>query len=619
MSKSARDIALVLLFVVCVGAAYANVFHVPFIFDDVNNIVLNNVVHGLTPLRRFFHSEYSFAGRPLTTFSFALNYRFNRLDVRGYHLLNLAIHLIAGLALFGVLRRTLLTPALRERFGRDATLLAALTALLWLAHPLQTQAVTYLTQRLESLSGLLVLTTMYCAIRGLSGSEGRHREGKAWKGLAVISCLAAVLAKESGAVAPVLALGYDAVFFRRTLRESLRASPGMYAGFAVCLVFLAYVIVTGGQWGSGPGHSRFTHAQYLLTQPEALIRYLQLVFWPAGQSLDYGWPRAVYPHALVSLIPVLALLAVTLWAFFRRFPAGYAGFWCFVALAPTSLMLLPDAVVEYRMYLALAGLLALLTLGGYAALASSGRRGLGVGAALACLAVVGLAGASYERNKAYASDVAIWTDTAIKSPYNPRAYANLANALIEAGRPAEALPALEAAARLEPLSHESLVNYGQALLLLGRPAEAIPRLEAAIRRAGFSAAVTLAWFKLGEAYFQLGDEKSGLRSFAQVCSRPGGGKKLDSIAVVLASAGKIDVALQLFKAALTMDPGNLDKQSNVAVALYKLGRVEEARLLFEDIANRSPGHPTAFKYLGFIRYAREQSPAADPEKNSVPK
>ncbi len=140
---------------IAAGAAYANSFAGAFVLDDRQWIIDN-------PFIRSFSSAWSSAvslsgspvdGRPVVSLTLALNYNIGKTDVFDYHALNLAIHILAAWTLFGVVRRTLLLPALRTHFDKVATPLALAIALLWAVHPLQTQAVTYVIQRSESLMG----------------------------------------------------------------------------------------------------------------------------------------------------------------------------------------------------------------------------------------------------------------------------------------------------------------------------------------------------------------------------------------------------------------------------------------------------------------------------------
>jgi hypothetical protein len=157
-------LAPLVVLVLAALATYRNSFASPFVFDDRTSIEENQSIRRLWPLGPVLSppcNGETVGGRPLLNLSFALNYALGGLDVRGYHAANLAIHLAAALLLLGVVRRTLLLPGLRERFGGAATPLALAAALLWMVHPLQTESVTYIVQRAESLCGCFYLLTLY--------------------------------------------------------------------------------------------------------------------------------------------------------------------------------------------------------------------------------------------------------------------------------------------------------------------------------------------------------------------------------------------------------------------------------------------------------------------------
>src|SRR5439155_11939785 len=157
-----------LLILTAIVVTYANSFSGPFIFDDLKWITENAHVLQPWPLWDALQPPYGIAGtgRPLVCLTLALNYAVSGLEPWSYHAVNLAIHASAALVLFGIVRRTLQGPRLRERFATRASDLAVAIAILWAVHPLQTESVTYVIQRMESLMGLFLLLTLYCVIRG---------------------------------------------------------------------------------------------------------------------------------------------------------------------------------------------------------------------------------------------------------------------------------------------------------------------------------------------------------------------------------------------------------------------------------------------------------------------
>jgi hypothetical protein len=153
--------------------AYWNSLNVPFLLDDNLSIGDNSSIHHLGRIGDVLSPPPAAptAARPLLNLSLALNYAGGGTSVRGYHVVNLLIHICAGLALLGIVRRTLLLPPLRQRYGEAALPLAAFAALLWTLHPLQTESVTYISQRAESLMGLFYLLTLYGFIRSAVGRD----------------------------------------------------------------------------------------------------------------------------------------------------------------------------------------------------------------------------------------------------------------------------------------------------------------------------------------------------------------------------------------------------------------------------------------------------------------
>ena len=157
--------------------ANAGTFSVPFLFDDSSSVLDNASIRSWPTLAELMSppANGTTGGRPVLNLTFAVNYAISGLEPWSYHAINLLIHILAALTLFGLVRRTLLLGSLRSRWGDSATWFAAIVALIWALHPVQTQSVTYISQRAESLMGLFYLATLYCFIRGLEGRASvRH-------------------------------------------------------------------------------------------------------------------------------------------------------------------------------------------------------------------------------------------------------------------------------------------------------------------------------------------------------------------------------------------------------------------------------------------------------------
>src|SRR5215472_4657957 len=446
-------------------AAYHNSFSGPFIFDDTRSIVDNpDIRHLATTLRGNPQINPS---RPLLRVSLWINYAWGGVEVRGYHVLNLMLHILAAWTLWGLARRLLESPSLRDRYGKPAWGLALAIALLWTVHPLQTESVTYVVQRTEVLAGWFYLLTLYSVARSASAAGWRV---SAWSVAAVVSCLLGMASKEMVATAPLLALALDRVFYAPSWRRLWQLRWGLYAALACTWIFQAMLLVMASSVrNEATGIAFGMHWwEYALTQSYYLCRYLALSVWPNALTLDYGTYLArtvgeVAPYAAVVLL-LLVLTCVALW---RNPPMGFCCLWFFLILAPTSSVvpILGQTGAEHLMYLPLAGLIGLGVVGGYALWRRAWRglpERLQVGSLLVLLAVgvTALGARTVARNEEYRSEVSIWQTVVERWPINPRAYHTLGISLADAGRTSEAIAQYEAALRLKP-------DYAQAHNNLG--------------------------------------------------------------------------------------------------------------------------------------------------------
>ena len=279
-------------------AAYYPSFGVPFLLDDASSISGNPTIRHLWPLTDALSPPHggglTVEGRPVLNLSLALNVAISGSAVWSYHAVNLAIHVAAGLTLFGIVRRTF------SAASRDAFLFALTTALLWTLHPLQTESVTYIIQRAESLMGLFFLLTLYGFIRGISSPR------PVWAlGFSVGTCLLGMATKEVMVAAPLVVLLYDATFVTGGFGAALRARRGYYAALAATWVLLARLVVAAGDRGGTIGAlTGVAWWEFALTQSRAVIHYAKLAVLPSPLIFDYGSDFVL--HAL-SVAPHVAL------------------------------------------------------------------------------------------------------------------------------------------------------------------------------------------------------------------------------------------------------------------------------------------------------------------------
>ena len=195
--------------------AYSNTFSVPFNFDDLANITQNpNVqIRSLSwdGLERLVKNTYKESIRVFSYFTLALNYYFGGSNVFGYHLVNLIIHIASGIFLYWFLILTFNLPLLKERYGPISYRVALFTSLIFITHPIQTQSVTYIVQRMASMGGMFYLLSLVLYIKGrLSTGRGRFL----YFGGMVLTYFLGIFSKENVAILPLFIALYEFYFFQ---------------------------------------------------------------------------------------------------------------------------------------------------------------------------------------------------------------------------------------------------------------------------------------------------------------------------------------------------------------------------------------------------------------------
>jgi tetratricopeptide (TPR) repeat protein len=573
-------------------AAYHNCFSVPFIFDDEGAITENQTIRHLWPIWDALsppHGRgFTVEGRPLVNFSLAVNYAFGGTAVRGYHALNLIIHILAALTLFGVARRTLLQPILRGRFGAAAMPLALAVAVIWTVHPLQTESVTYVAQRAESLMGLFYLLTLYCFIRGVESPTPQR-----WHTLSVAACLLGMATKEVMVSAPLMVLLYDRTFVAGSFREAWRKHWRLYLGLASTWLVLGYLAAgTGTRGGTAGFQSKVTSWEYAMTQCWAVAHYLWLSVWPHSLAFDYGTELVKDAVKIVPCALLLAGLAAGTVIGLRRRPViGFLGAWFFVILAPSSsaVPVVTQTMAEHRMYLPLAAVVALAVLGIHALI---GRGGMAVFLALA----VGLGFATSRRNEDYRSPLVLWSDTIMKRPGNARAHNNLGVVLLDRGQVTDAIARYEQALRLKPDYAEAHNNLGNALRKVGRKQEAIAHYEQALRIRTDYAEAHNNW---GNALAEVGRVTEAIAHYEQALRiKPDYPEAHNNLGNVLVDVAPLSEGLGHYKEALRLKPDYPEAHNNLGNVLLDMGQPSEAMAHYNEALRLNPDYAEAHNNLG---------------------
>ena len=564
-------------------AIYSNTFQVPFLWDDLTSITENPVIKNL---ENFFLNArgYEFNPRRFVGYlTLAFNYSIGGLDVTGYHVVNLAIHIINSLLLYALILLTFRTPAVRtSALSPHAGLLALCAALLFVVHPIQTQAVTYIVQRLTSLTALFYLLSLCLYAQWRLAREEHPAQGRKGLPLYIFSLITIVLAMKTKEIAftlPVMVVLYEFCFFRQRKLISLVPVLLTLAIIPFSLINIAKPVgvVLSDVSEITKVQAQISRWDYLLTQFTVITTYIRLLFLPVNQNLDYDYP--VYESfwavpVLLSFLFLLALVVLGVYLFVRsgwRQGEGRGGsrlaafgvFWFFIALSvESSVIPIIDPIFEHRVYLPSAGFfIAFAT--GLAVMVqkvNSGAAAKGI-AAVVITAVVVLGGATYARNGVWQSETALWEDVVEKSPLKARPHNNLGSFYDKQGRSEEAVREILTAIQLKPDNDYAYYNLGIAYTGLGRIDDAIEAYRTAIR------------------------------------INPRSARAYNNLGILYGRQRQMDDAVQAFLKAIEINPDYVEGHHNLGVTYRVQGRLDEAAGEFRTVLSLNPDHAGARKNL----------------------
>jgi len=562
MTRRPLPIALLLAVpMLLAAAAYGRVLHGDFLFDDVRVVTENQVLRDPAAVLRGFAGGLLHGGRPTTEVTFALSHAIGGQTPLAFHAVNLLLHLAVVVLVFHFTREVL-RMAGRGPGSGVAVAVAGIFAL----HPMQSQAVSYVSQRSEVLASGLYLATLLLLLRPGKPEAGMRR---ALAGAAALVLFTLGMgAKPIVATAPIawlllLAMVPPAGAPGEQPRWRWRLLPFAPLALVGILLVRSALRAVEGRPDAGFSVPGATPGNYFLTQWRAVATYVRLLAWPAGQNADWSFPMSRSmgePAVLVAGAFLAALLAGAglLWWRSRRGDdlasadgraAAYGVAWFFLLLAPTSTFLpIADILVEHRVYLASWGLFLVAVLGGERLLTrvAPGRRTLAaaifVGTVWAVLAV-----ALHRRNAVWENDLAFWRDAVEKSPGKARAHLGLGTAWVKRGD-------LERAA----------AEFGAGLSCVGPDA---PGMAASLLQ------------NLGVAFIQL---------------------------------GRAPEAVAPLRRALEIDPGNRLAPVSLAVALWRTSDLDGAEALAGGALARAPENAVALRVMGQVRMARGDDAGALP-------
>lgn len=601
-NRSPLEFLIVAAAAIAVIFIYTAALPGPFVFDDESNITENRHIR-IKSLG--FDELYAAAfkspipNRPVANLSLALNYYFNGYNVVGYRFANILIHILNGFLLYGLARATFRTPAMAGLVVRPE-MAAAFAALVWMVHPLHTQSVAYIVQRMTSLSVMFYLTALLCYARARLDSSGSGSRRAALLSGGGLAGLLALGSKEIAATLPAFVLLYEWFFFQKLNPSWLRRSlPGI---LAACLVMgVISLVFLGIRNPIEPILSRyaggeFSAGQRLLTQLRVVCVYISLLVWPhpSRLNLDYDFPPSVSlldpPTTLAGLLVIAGLLFLAVRLAKREPLVSFSIWWFFGNLVIESSVIPLETVFEHRTYLP-------SVMPVIAAVALLFRLVRPKWIVVGLLSVVAAGGAlwTHERNQVWGDAVALWRDCVRKSPLKARPHNNLGTALVEKDRLPEAEMNLRKAIELKPQYGDARYNLGYVLIRLGRMEEGSRQLLEAIR---LEPENYMAHNNLGIAYLLQENYPRAVHHLREALRlKPDFETARNNLGVALKNQGDLDAALREFTEAIRLNPNFAEAYNNLGLTLREQGKLKEAEENFRRALLINPEYAMARQNL----------------------
>jgi tetratricopeptide (TPR) repeat protein len=534
---------------------YAQTLNSPFVFDDKVHIVSNRHIRisDLT-LRNLADAAFKSPApqRPLSNISFALNYYLHGYSLPGFRLVNILIHISTGILLYLLVKTTLHTPALRSSDDQRIWI-AFFTAAIWMVHPLHTESITYIVQRMNGMAAMFYVLSILLYARFRLSASHRYK----WWLLAscILAALLALASKQIAATLPFVILAYEGYFFRRANTKIFIASLVGCLFMTAGIIFMLLGSNPIDQILSGYGYREFTLAQRLLTQPRVVMFYLSLLLWPSPGRLnldhDFVLSRSLMePISTAPAICAIAAAMVLCGLTAKKQPlVSFGILWFFVNLVIESSIIPLEIIFEHRTYLPSMMLCLIGVLFVYRWFKPAWP-----GTVLLVVIIAVGAAWTYERNTVYADRITLWQDCVKKSPDKARPHNNLGVALADRGYHDEAIAQYRKTLQIEPYYAETYANIGLSLAEQGKIEDSIPQF--------------LKTLELNP-------------NDAQTHSNLGG---------VLILLERDAEAIGHLRQALKLNPDSAATHNNLGVALRRLGKLEEAREHFARAQHIDPAY-----------------------------
>lgn len=458
--------------------------------------------------------------RPVAYMSFALNYSLGGLDVFGYHLVNIAIHIITGVGVY-LLIKTIMEMSEVEYGGgkpKEGRLLAGLTAALWLVSPVQTQAVTYIVQRMASMAALFYIYSFFFYVKGRGLTGGK---GAAFLSLSLAMFLLALGTKQNSLTLPFVIVLYELCFFKKR-PSGFSGSLSTLVGITITAGFL-YMnrgflhLDTSFGWG-------YAIRERVFTEARVLIYYISIMLLPvpSKMALVHDFPISSGLLSPFSTLPALSLIIGIMAAPFlmvKKFPfASFFIFWFFLNILPESLSVGLDIVYEHRLYLPSVGFYAVIAYIMARMFELAWERRMKVPITVTALILIFFSVNTYARNMDWSDELSLWSDNVEKAPFIPKPHEALGMAYIRSVELDKAEREFRLAKSLDPLSSPASLGLAFVHFKRGESERAFSELAYIVerRKMGFGLryeGVNAVFYEMGKELLKTGRREDAINVF----------------------------------------------------------------------------------------------------------
>ena len=600
---------------------YSNTFYSPFQFDDKRELIDNPAIKDLKNFT--YHPQRLIGG-----LSFALNYHFGGFGVISYHIVNLLIHIANALLVYFLVLLTFRTPPMRQ--SADASpptpfLIAFFSALLFVSHPLQTQAVTYVVQRFASLATFFYLLSLVMYIKGQLAMEKQDdAEGGLFSGpsllfylVSLVSAVCAMMTKEIAFTLPLVILLYEFIFFKSPVKKKLLFLLPILLTLIIIPFSLLHSDKPLGELLLDVSEKTKVQTQlsrwdYLMTEIRVIVTYVRLIFLPINQNLDYDYPvyhSLLTPSVFLSFLFLLSILGLGIYLLLRGMKSnppsptthyrliGFGILWFFITLSvESSIIPIVDVIFEHRVYLPSVGAFIGITTG--ALMAAKRLTIKKIVITVLALITLLLSGLTYARNTLWNDEISFWHDVVGKSPNKARPHSNLGYAYSYNGLWDNAIVEYQKALRLNPDYADAHSNLGAAYSSTGLFDMAIEQYQIALRLNPNDAD---AHYNLGIAYSSKGLLNMAIEQY-QIALKinPNDADIHNNLGASYMSKGLLVMAIEQYNIALSMKPNNAETHFNLGLIYLNTGLTDKARKEFELGLTMKPDNYQAKEVLNSI-------------------